>query len=325
MRAPVLMLVLLAAAVLEQNSNQHPEGQSLKGPAESSPAHAQSRGVLFWRMDRHAVDFLLDRVPQSDLTRLAQLHRTFVDLQCEGELLREQPEAGGRNLLCTLPASQGESRSGIGSESEPGTILFIAHYEHDGPGRSAIEDWSGAIMLPFLYHALAAAPRNHTFLFAEVDGESGAKVLFESLAHGQRRDIQGVIALDALGLGPVRYYTSSNDTNNNAGWSVLPQTLLDAAIDEGAPEPTAAPPGTWFKIDDTRQFRHSGIPCIVVHSVNWNARHLPGTVHDSESAINGDTYYNTVTLLAGYAAELDRGWPSFSGPSASPSPGGRRR
>jgi hypothetical protein len=178
-------------------------------------------------------------------------------------------------------------------------------------------------MLPFLYHALSAAPRNHTFLFAEVEGESGAKELFQSLANGKRRDIKGVVALDALGLGPVRYYISSNDTNNNAGWAVLPQTLLDAAIDEGAPVPAAGVPGTWFKIDDTRQFRHNGIPCILVHSVNWNARHLPGTMHDSESTIDEETYYSTVMLLGGYAAELDRAWPSFSGPSTSTSPAGR--
>jgi hypothetical protein len=276
-------------------------------------------------MDRRSVDFLLNHVPQSDATRLAQLRQTFVDLQCGGALLRVQPLAGGRNLLCTLPASTAESKGGTDSESEPGTIVFIAHYEHDGPGHSAIENWSGAIMLPFLYHALAAAPRNHTFVFAEVDGEPGAKALFESFAAGQRRDIRGAVALDALGLGPVRYYMSANDRNNNAGWAVLPQTLLDAATDVGMPEPAAAAPGGWFKIDGTREFRHHGVPCILLHSVKWNARHLPGTVDDTESAIDGDTYYNTTTLLAGYAAELDRGWPLLDGPSASTSSSGRHR
>lgn len=309
-------------------------------PVQSATRTTPENGFIFWNMSRKSVDFLLQPVPQTDSDRLAQLKQTFADVQCTGSSFREQITPRGKNLLCILPAAAtatfSEPTSGSVAAPHPGsqsgTILFIAHYEHEGPGQSAVGNWSGAIMLPFLYHALSATPRYHTFLFATVDGESGAKALFDSLTPAQRHDIKGVVALDALGLGPVQFYISPDDSNMrnnsgypNMGWLWLDHQIREAAIDQKLAAPLPAIPGSWFKTDVTRDFRHHNVPSILIHSVTFNTRDLPGSTRDAASAIDRDVYFNTFSFLAYYGAELDKPWPSPTITGASTPSGGRRR
>jgi hypothetical protein len=281
-------------------------------------ASAQSRGaasarehrrpnIVFWKTSPKSVDLLLGHVPQTDAIRLAQLKQTFTDLQCGSKRLQEQTAPEGKNLLCTLPAAGPKTASG---KDDPSIILVLAHYERDGPGRGAVEDWSGALMLPFLYHALSAAPHRHTFIFAEVDGESGAAALFNSFTAAERHEILGVVALDALGLGPARFYINPNDSCAYLAWTRLEQPLLQATSDQRLPAPDETLPGSWSKIDVTRVFRHHDVPSILVHSVAWSTRDTPGSVRDTESAIDRDIYMRTITLLADYAVELDAFQPS---------------
>lgn len=271
-------------------------------PQQTKPA---GKGVIFWNVSRRSAAVLLQNVPQSNALRLAQLRQVFTDLQCRD--LHDQPAAGGTNLVCTAP----------GTDPKAGTILFVAGYEHEGPGQSAVSNWSGALMLPFLYHALAVTPRRHTFLFAELDGESGAEAFFQLLTPEQRRGIQGVVALDALGLGPAQYYISPNDLGANPGWYWLPHQFQQAAIDQKVAAPIAAIPGAWQKIDTTRLFRYHGIPSILIHSVDFSTRQLAGTARDTSEAINQDAYFASIVLLSDYAVELDQPWPSLTDNAAS--------
>lgn len=328
MRAIALLFVLLATASAQTTATSSTQ----KAPQES-PRTGPKNGFIFWNTPRKSVDFLLDPVPQTDSLRLAQLKQTFSDFQCLPPNLREQPTPRGNNLLCTLPASaprveetaEKPARGTIPADPS-GTILLLAHYEHEGQGQSAIDNWTGALMLTFLFHALSATPHHHTYLFAAVDGEAGAKALFESFTPEERHEIKGVVALDALGLGPAQFYIDPNDVfATNYGWWFLNRQLMQAAADQRLAAPLRAIPGGWFRVDETREFRHHGIPSILIHSVEFGTRNLPGTEGDKASAINRDAYYNTFVLLAYYAAELDKPWP-FPAQSASSRPsGGRRR
>jgi Peptidase family M28 len=317
MRVLALTLALLLTAAA-----------SAQAPIQkSNPKLPQNSGVIFWKMSPSSVDMLLSNIPQSNTIRLAQLRQTFTDLQCGGSRLREQSFAEGKNLICTLPAASTTAKPGAKSDSnaQPGIILFLAHYEHEGAGQSAVDNWSGAIMLPFLYHALSAAQHRHTFLFAAVDGESGARALYGSFTARQRHAIRGVIALDALGLGPAEFYINPNDSSTFLAWWNLNHQLLHAAADLRVPDPFQGIPGGWFKVDVTREFRHNGIPSILIHSVTFHTRDLPGSAQDTSSAIDRDTYFNTLSLLSDYASELDL-MPSAPAGSASPAPSkGRRR
>ena len=319
MRALTVTLVLLAAAVSAQQT-------TVQQPAQKPRNSDQRRKIVFGNISRQAVDFLLKPVPQPDALRLAQLKQSFSDMECQ-DSLHEQPVGESKNLICTLPGTAPELIPGPAGKrvSNPnhGTILFLAHYEHVGPGQSAIDNWSGAVMLPCLYLALAPATRNHTFLFAAVDGEAGAKALFDSFTPAERHAIKAVVSLDALGLGPAQFYINPNDSLSSYGLAFLQRQLLQAAADQRAASPALAIPGSWQKIDETREFRHRSIPSILIHSVTMSTRDLPGSSRDTASAIDHEIYFSTLILLSYYGAELDQPWPQAPDATLT-TPSGRR-
>ncbi|MBB6146105.1 hypothetical protein HNQ77_004075 [Silvibacterium bohemicum] len=256
-------------------------------------APGQRRGLFFWTMPLQDIVAMVRHVPQDDGIRLAQLKQTFKDMQCTGEEIREQAFNGGANLVCTL------------SGSSPDTILFVAHYEHNGPGQSAVENWTGATTLPFLYHALAATPRKHTFVFLEVKGDAGAKSYLRSLSKADLHALKAVIAVDALGLGATRFYLRPIGFYTSSAESLLQNTLALAAQDKGLPPPQQEIPGSWLKIDDTKLFRFKGIPSILIHSVDRDTREIPGSEKDTLAALNDDAYFASYDMLCYYGAELD--------------------
>jgi aminopeptidase-like protein len=293
MRAPALFLLILLAVAARADDQRH--------------------GIFFWTLQQKEVDSLVHHVPQEDSIRLAQLKQTFKDVQCSGNDLQEQPFPAGKNLLCTLHGSTSD------------TILLVAHYEHQGPGKSAVENWSGATMLPFLYHALVASPRKHTFVFLEVDGEEGARSYLRSLVQTQLRALKAVVAVDALGLGTPAFYLRPNDFSSAPTEALLENTLLLAAQEKGMAAPEQEIPGKWLKIDDTKQFRFRGIPSILVHSVDRQTQDIPGSEKDTLEAINGDAYFTSYSMLCYFVANLDdTKIGKTSDASRPPSRGGRR-
>ena len=272
----------------------------------------QQPKIIFWNMQRQSVDMLVHNVPQRDADRLAQLKQTFHDLECKGDNLRESTAGEGKNLVCTLPGTPPK-----GAKLE--TIVLAAHYEHEGAGMSAIDNWSGAIMLPFLYHALSAVPRQHTFVFAEVNGEAGSKALLHSV-----RSPRAVIAFEDLGLGPLSFYIHQNGSVPSYTEALLKAALLHAADIIGRPAPEVSIPGSWFRNDDTRQYRYAGIAAILLHSVSGATKHLPGSVDDTPAQINNDAYFDSYNLLCYYMVGLDQ----FPSPQLAPEQrtgGGRHR
>jgi Zn-dependent M28 family amino/carboxypeptidase len=264
---------------------------------------------VFRALDQQTVDAMVLSVPQSNQLRLAQLKRAFDDVECPD--LREQSTAEGANLQCTLPGNSTD------------TILVVAHYQHTGEGMSALDDWSGSIMLPFLYRALTATPRRHTFTFVALSGEGGVKSLLSSLTHAQRHAIRAVVALDALGLGPMCFYIHQIGALRSPVESFLAVQLIEAADNQGLKPPQSAIPGSWFRIDDTREFRYQGVPAILMHSADGPNRSVPGSANDKPDAIDTNAYFASYRTLCYYVVALDQmtGLPATLSP---PSARGRR-
>jgi Zn-dependent M28 family amino/carboxypeptidase len=268
---------------------------------------------IFRALDQKSVETMVLGVPQTNPLRLAQLKRAFADVECKGENLKEQSTEESTNLLCTLPGKSAD------------TILVAAHYQHVGEGMSAVDDWSGAIMLPFLFRSLTASPREHTFVFAALSGDDGAKAFFASLTPAQRRALKAVIALDALGLGPMHFYIHLSGAVPSPGENFLKMQLFEAADNEGLKAPESSIPGSWFRIDDTRQFRYHGIPAILLHSVDGSRRAVPGSSNDKADAIDAKAYFATYMTLCYYLVGLDQitAWSAL--PSSPSTRGGGHR
>jgi Peptidase family M28 len=266
---------------------------------------------IFRVLDQKSVDALLLSVPQSNQLRLAQLKKAFDDVECRGSDLQVQSTGDGANLSCTL----------VGRSKD--TILVAAHYERVGEGMSAVDDWSGAIMLPFLYRALSATQRHYTFMFAALSGNDESRLFLKSLTKAQQHAIRAVVALDALGLGTMRFYIHQSNSAPSPAENFLRAQLFEAADNDGLKPPESSIPDSWFRIDDTKEFRYHGIPAILMHSVDRSKRELPGSRNDKPDAIDRNAYFDSYKTLCYYLVGLDQMPDSTAAQVASPSRGRR--
>lgn len=258
--------------------------------AAAKAQSSTSGQILYWANSKPFVESWVSKVPSADTERFSRLRAMFTGQGCTH--LEEEPVGNhaGSNLICTLPGS------------DPGTILVVAHFEHEGKGAGAVENWSGAAMLPLLLHALSATPRTYTFVFAAVDGAKGAST-FMNNRRATRRQFRAMFALEDLGLSPSKYCAFNWAPLQEFG---LAQFLADAGalVHPGAlPERTGC---DRLRIDDTRVFRQADIPALIIHSVTLSERPLLGSAADTAAAINGDSYYESYQLMATYLAALDR-------------------
>ena len=78
-----------------------------------------------------------------------------------------------------------------------------AHYDSVDAG--AVDNWSGASLLPSLYEALALKPRRHRFVFAAFSGEErglvGSADFVKTLTPEEKAAIRAYVNLDCLGMG----------------------------------------------------------------------------------------------------------------------------
>jgi hypothetical protein len=136
-------------------------------------------------------------VPDDDRQRYTRLREYFTDLHCLPALMEEQTiqkRRGGKNLICVLPGKDTEQ------------ILVAVRYEHRDRMNGVSSGWSEAVMLPLLYKALQAQDRQHTFVFAELDGGAGQSAFLDRLQKNGQHPPKVIVILDMLGLSQPWFY-----------------------------------------------------------------------------------------------------------------------
>jgi Zn-dependent M28 family amino/carboxypeptidase len=128
-------------------------------------------------------------------TRSAQLLRQYFEQDgCTGDNLTDQPVKHVKipNLICTAP---GETDR---------VIIVGAHMDCVDAGDGAIDNWTGASLLPALYTSLKGKPRRHRFLFIgfteEEKGLVGSDFYVRHLSAHEREQISGMVNMDSLGV-----------------------------------------------------------------------------------------------------------------------------
>jgi len=257
----------------------------------------KSQSVQFNPVTRSTIENRLQRTAnkkaKSNQERQASLRELFVEAGCQNDRLIEQPVKKSRvpNVICTLP--------GTGDA----TIVVGAHFDKVSNGDGAIDNWSGASLLPSLYQSLSAQPRRFTFLFIgftdEEKGLVGSKFFVEQLTSQQKTDIQAMVNLDSLGLSETKVWVSRAD-----------KKLVDL-VDKLAIAMHLPLQGMNVEEvgdTDSHSFVAKKIPSIDFHSITQQTLPLLHTSRDDVSAIKLDEYYATYRLLAAYLAFLDTTW-----------------
>jgi hypothetical protein len=293
----VAALLLAAPCASPQTSAAHP-GSSAQ-PSSAHPSAAQT-GYYYYTTPRSSLDARVHDLPPTDAARFTVLRKLFAQVNCTGKRLRTQPVSdkhhpGAQNLLCTWPSSS------------PDTLVVVAHYTRRGKGESALDDWSGAALLPALCLALQVQARRNTWIFLESAGEAGDAAFVKSLSRDQKKHVRAVVALDALGLDPtLRFFTPSNWNDFSQADIHLQIELLAASlIDPRIPRPQLTSPREWLAVDDTHRFRDDYIPDILLHSVPLGKAGWPGSKKDLPSAIDANAYYENYRTIAVFLVALD--------------------
>jgi hypothetical protein len=224
-------------------------------------------------------------MPLNDPERAAQIKALFAQEGCDGSMLQEQPVEGAStpNIICRL---QGEGDA---------TVIVGAHYDRNSSAARPIDNWSGAALLPALYHCLHQRKRHRSFIFvafADKGGDlTGARFFAAHLSPAQVRGTQAMVNLDVLGLSPTKVWASRSDKELVHNLVVMMYTLKipGSQVDmEGAGSTDAEP------------FASLQIPSITIHSLTQQ-----NLAEGATTAFRPTNYYDTYRLLCGYLAYLD--------------------
>ena len=259
----------------------------LVGAASGALAQGQFQ---FQALQRDVVEARLKAFALKNGEREKELQALFREAGCDGDRLSEQAVKHLKepNVVCTLP---GKTNA---------VILVGAHYDHVDVGDGVVDNWSGASLLPSFFQVLKSQTRNHTYVFVAFSGEEkglvGSEYYAKQLTAADRANIEAMINLDTLGLGPTEVWVSHGDKH-----LVMAFNAVAHAINL---------PLTGMNVDgvgssDSESFAKLKIPSMTVHSVTQDTLRVLHSTRDKLDAVHMDDYYDSYRLLAGYLTFLD--------------------
>jgi Zn-dependent M28 family amino/carboxypeptidase len=180
-------------------------------------------------------------------------------------------------------------------------ILVGAHYDHTRLGDGAVDNWSGAALLPSLFESLRSKERKHTFIFVgftdEEKGLVGSEHYAGRLTKEEASRIDAMINLDCLGLSPTKIWLSRADRKLaealNGVAHAMKLNLGLVNVDK-------------VGSSDSESFVKRKIPAITIHSVTQESFPILHSENDKLEALRLDDYYDSYRLLAAYLSFLDQ-------------------
>jgi hypothetical protein len=257
----------------------------------ADPFRAQTVEVKFRTLPREVIAQRIQRLPTKNAERETELKTMFAEAGCSTDQIQQEQVKRKipPNISCTLPGATDS------------LIIVGAHSDHADVGTGAVDDWSGASLLPSLYQSLKDTRCKHTFVFIGFTGEekrlAGSTYYVKRLPKERRSTIKAMVNLECLGLGPTEVWAHVAD-----------KELLVALLRVTTSMHTGLKSVNVDKVgdDDTQPFRDKKIPTITIHSVTqktWRILHSP---EDSLAAVRLDDLYESYRVITEYLAFIDQ-------------------
>jgi hypothetical protein len=251
---------------------------------------AQQVSISFQAVPREVVAQRLQRLRSKNAEREAELKKIFGEAGCKPYQVQEQIVSRNDppNVTCTLPGSANS------------LIIVGAHFDKALTGSGAVDDWSGASLLPSLYQGLQDSPRRHTFMFVgftdEEEGAAGSTFFVAHLPEDRLSAIKAMVNLQCLGLA------STKVSPRLASKELLgPLVSITKAMNADLKAVNVALIGN----DDTLAFREKKLPVITIHSLTEETLPIINTPRDDLTAIHLDKLYEAYTVITEYLAYID--------------------
>lgn len=249
---------------------------------------------------RDAVVERLNSLSPDNDERVVILKKMFQAAGCEKlteEVVKHEKQP---NIVCVLP---GQTDS---------IIVVGAHLDkvHDGTG--AVDDWSGAALLPSLFESLKEDARKHTYVFVAFSGEEhglvGSDSYVKHLSKTGLNAIAAMVNLECLGTAPTEVWYTHSDRHLS---ELLAQTAAVVKL------PISVMNVDHVGNDDSDNFRNKKIPNITLHSLTQQTFRFLHSREDTIDKINTSFYYDSYRLAAAYLAVLDTMLPITGTAAAS--------
>jgi len=233
----------------------------------------------------------MNRLRLKDAQREAELKAMFEEAGCAADRIAEETvrPKDPPNIICTLPGTTNS------------LIIVSAHFDHARKGDGAVDDWSGASLLPSLYEGMKVSPRKHTFQFIgftdEEKGLVGSGFHVKHLTEEQLSTIKAVVNLECLGLASTEVWAHVADSR-------LLEDLgrLSLSIHMPVKRVDVQKVGN----DDTQAFRDKKIPTITIHSLTQATLPILHSRKDILGVVDVKRLNASYGLVAQYLAFLDR-------------------
>jgi hypothetical protein len=246
-----------------------------------------SQKVTYTLVNRQTVLGRVEPAPATVEGRKERLQQLFREAGCRSEAMREQavPGLDSGNIMCRLAGTTDQ------------LIIVGAGYAPGDP-----DNWSGAVLLPSIYQALAPHKRDHTILFVAFTDQgrklAGSQWFVSSMSSAEIQRTDGMVDLDALGLSPPKVSTKTSD----------PRLIKDLFIMAYALKLTASQVDVadTFR-EDADSFAKRKIPSITIHSFPLSrASESRSRQLLVPQLFRPDLYYKAYYLISGYVAFLDQ-------------------
>jgi hypothetical protein len=254
-------------------------------------AQSDSVKIEIYSIAPSVIQSRVESVTLKMVDRRAKLESLFREVGCDAEYLNEKPipHLKDPNLVCVLPGTA------------PTVIVVGGHYDLVDTGMGAVDDWSGAVMLPSLYQSLKSKPRKDTFVFIAFAGEEGGSLgsgaYVKQLSAEERRLIHAMINLECLGTSPPKVWASRADKRLLAFYALVAPSIGIKAEASNVDR---------VGDDDSHPFLDAKIPVITIQSLTRETLPILHTPADNLRAIHAKDYYDAYCLTARYLALLDQ-------------------
>lgn len=237
---------------------------------------------------RETIDERLRRLHPTDSEGEAELRKMFQEAGCktidEEVVVRNDPA----NVICTLPG-------------DPNSLIIVgAHLDHVYEGTGAVDDWSGASLLPSLVQALNGSARKHTFVFVgftdEEKGLVGSNFYVKHFPKHRLSTIKAMVNLQCLGLSPTKVWAHVADPGLLFDLTRVSRSMLADLQHSDVQE---------VGNDDTQAFRNEKLPVITIHSLTPETLPILHTAKDNLAAVHLDELYDSYRVIAAYLAYID--------------------
>ncbi len=242
-------------------------------------------------LEANAIQSRFSRLHSRNDERELELQKLFAEAGCDSKSYSEDkiPSSKLPNLICLLAGSSKD------------IIVVTAHFDNRGPGEGAIDNWSGASLLPSLFESLRGSPHRFTFEFIaftdEEKGLIGSRDYVNRLSREQRADILLNVNIDSIGLaGPIHVWAGRADNfllTSAAMVADRTKLLIRADTLDNRYDSDASAFIAWH------------IPVIDFHSLSRDTLPLLHSKRDVRTALDPQSYYNHYKFLVAYLAYLD--------------------